>query len=54
MMLKGETDEHGENPIPMPLCPSQIPHGLARAPTRVSGVKGRRHRLCHSATRVCS
>jgi hypothetical protein len=33
----GKTEVLGENPVPMPLCPPQIPHG----PTRASAVRGR-------------
>jgi hypothetical protein len=32
------TEKLGENPVPLPLCPPQIPHGLNRA----SAVRGRR------------
>jgi hypothetical protein len=28
MILTGETDALGENTVPVPLCPPQIPHGL--------------------------
>jgi hypothetical protein len=30
-ILTGETKELREKPIPMPLCPLQIPHGLTWA-----------------------
>jgi hypothetical protein len=38
MVLTGETEELGEEPVPVPLCPPQIPHGLTRARTRASAV----------------
>jgi hypothetical protein len=38
MILTEETKELGEEPVPLPLCPPQIPHGL----TRAYAVKGRR------------
>jgi hypothetical protein len=31
----------GEKPVPVPLCPPQIPHGLTRDRTRASAVGGR-------------
>jgi hypothetical protein len=34
MILTGKTEELSENTVPVPLCPSQIPHGLTRARTR--------------------
>jgi hypothetical protein len=34
--------DRGEKPVPVPLCPPQIPHGLTRARTRVSAVRDRR------------
>jgi hypothetical protein len=37
-----KTEELGEKPVPVPLCPPQTPHGLTRARTRVSAVRGRR------------
>jgi hypothetical protein len=42
MILTGETEELGEKPVPVSLCPPQIPHGLTRARTRDSTVRGRR------------
>jgi hypothetical protein len=36
-----KTEEFGEKPIPVPLCPPQIPHRLTRARTRTSTVRGR-------------
>jgi hypothetical protein len=29
--LQGKSEELGENPVPVPLCPPQIPHGLTQA-----------------------
>jgi hypothetical protein len=43
MMMTGETPiELEEKPVPVPLCPSQIPLGLTRARTRFSAVRGLR------------
>jgi hypothetical protein len=42
MMLTGKTEELLENPVPVPLCLPQIPHGVTRARTRASAVRGRR------------
>jgi hypothetical protein len=39
---QGKTEVLGENPVPVPLCPPQIPHGLNRDRTRASVVRGRR------------
>jgi hypothetical protein len=39
---QGKTEELGEKPVPVPLCPPQIPHGLTRERTRASAVRGRR------------
>jgi hypothetical protein len=39
---QGKTEELGEKPVPVPLCPSQISHGLTRARIRASAVRGRR------------
>jgi hypothetical protein len=38
MMLTRKTEQLGEKPVPAPLCPPQIPHGLAQARTRASAV----------------
>jgi hypothetical protein len=38
---QGKTEELGEKPVPVPLCPPQIPHGLTQAWTRASAVRGR-------------
>jgi hypothetical protein len=37
-----KTEELGEKPVPVPICPPQIPHALNRARTRASAVRGRR------------
>jgi hypothetical protein len=39
---QGKTEELGEKPVPVPLCPQQIPHGLTQARTRASAVRVRR------------
>ena len=39
---QGKPEVLGENPVPVPLCPPQIPHGLTRDRTRASAVRGRR------------
>jgi hypothetical protein len=39
---QGKIEELGEKPVPVPLCPPQIPHGLPRARTPASAVRGRR------------
>jgi hypothetical protein len=39
---QGKTEVLGEKPVPVPLCPQQIPHGLTRDRTRASAVGGRR------------
>jgi hypothetical protein len=38
----GKTEVIGEKPVPVPLCPLQIPHGPARDRTRAYMVGGRR------------
>jgi hypothetical protein len=35
-----KTEELGEKPVPVPLCPPQIPHGLTQVRTRASAVRG--------------
>jgi hypothetical protein len=35
-----KTEELGEKPVPVPLCPPQIPYGLTRARTLASAVRG--------------
>jgi hypothetical protein len=42
MKLTGENRQLGEKPVPVPLCPPQISHGLTRNRTRASAVRGRR------------
>jgi hypothetical protein len=39
---QGKTEELGEKPVPVPLCPPQILRGLTRDRTRASAVRGRR------------
>jgi hypothetical protein len=39
---QGETKAIGEKPVPVPLCPPQIPHGMTGDRTRASAVGGRR------------
>jgi hypothetical protein len=39
---QGKTEVLGEKPVPVPLSPPQIPHGLTRDRTRASAVRGRR------------
>jgi hypothetical protein len=39
---QGKTKVLGQKPVPVPLCPPQIPHGLSRDQTRASAVGGRR------------
>jgi hypothetical protein len=39
---QGKTEVLGEKPVPVPLCPPQIPQGPTRDPTRASAVRGRR------------
>jgi hypothetical protein len=31
MLLTGETEEFKEKPVPVPLCPPQMEHGLTQA-----------------------
>jgi hypothetical protein len=38
---QGKTKGFGENPVPVPFCPPQIPHGLTRDRTRAYMVRGR-------------
>jgi hypothetical protein len=42
MKLTVENRQLGEKPVPVPLCPPQISHGLTRDRTRASAVRGRR------------
>jgi hypothetical protein len=39
---RGKPMNSEEKPVPVPLCPPQIPHGLTRARTRASAMRGRR------------
>jgi hypothetical protein len=39
---QGKNEELWEKPLPVPLYPPQIPHGLTRERTRASMVRGRR------------
>jgi hypothetical protein len=39
---QGKTEVLGEKPVPVPLCPPQIPHGLKGDWTQASAVRGRR------------
>jgi hypothetical protein len=39
-MERGKTEEFRQKPVPVPLCPLQIPHWLTRAQTRSSIVRG--------------
>jgi hypothetical protein len=39
---QGNTEVVGEKPVPVPLCPPQIPHGLTRDRTRASAMGGQR------------
>ena len=39
---RGKPKYSGGKPVPVSLCPPQIPHGLTRDRTRVSAVTGRR------------
>jgi hypothetical protein len=52
---QGKAEELGEKPVPLPLCPPQIPHGLTRVRNRASVVRlatndlshGTAHGLCY-------
>jgi hypothetical protein len=51
MKLTRETEVLGEKPVPLPLCPPQIPHGLT--PVSNPGLRGGRpatNRLSHGTT----
>jgi hypothetical protein len=37
---RGKTEVLGEKPVPVPLCPPQIPHGLTRDRTQASALRG--------------
>jgi hypothetical protein len=38
---QGKTEVLEKKPVPVPLCPPQIPHGLTRDRTRATAVRGR-------------
>jgi hypothetical protein len=40
MILTGEIEELVQKPVPVPLCPPQIPHGLTRVQTQTFAVRG--------------
>jgi hypothetical protein len=42
MKSTGKNRQLGEIPVPVPLCPPQISHGLTRDRTRASAVRDRR------------
>jgi hypothetical protein len=48
MILTGKTKEFGENPVPVPLCPPQISHGLTWDQTQASVVTGQQLTTCVS------
>jgi hypothetical protein len=39
MILTEKNKELGKKPVPVSLCPPQIPYGLTRVQTRVSAVR---------------
>jgi hypothetical protein len=45
MIVTGEKEAIGETPVPVPLCPPQIPHVLIMAQTWDSSVRGRQPNL---------
>jgi hypothetical protein len=49
---QGKTEGLGEKPVPVTLCPPQIPHALTRARTRASAVRGRRLTTWAMARRI--
>jgi hypothetical protein len=50
---QGKTEEIGEKPVPVPLHPPQITHGLTRARTQASAVRGRRVTRCaHTSFKI--
>jgi hypothetical protein len=53
MISKGNRSTR-RKPVPVPLCPPQIPHGLARARTRAAAVGGRRPAACARQRPLCS
>jgi hypothetical protein len=40
MICMGKTEELGEKPVPVPLCPPQIPHGMTQMQAWPSMVRG--------------
>jgi hypothetical protein len=46
MILTGENKVLGELPVPVSLCPPQIPEGVTWDRTRGSAVRGRRLTVC--------
>jgi hypothetical protein len=48
---QGKTEELGEKPVPVPLSPPQIPHGLTRARTR--GERPATNDLSHGTAKNC-
>jgi hypothetical protein len=50
---QGKTEELGETPVPVPLCPPQIPLGLTRAQTRASAMRGQRLTAWAMARPLC-
>jgi hypothetical protein len=46
---RGKLKNSWDKPVPMPLCPPQIPHGLTQAQTGESAVRGRRQTACAMA-----
>jgi hypothetical protein len=49
----GKTEVLGEKPVPVPLCPPQIPHGLTWDQTGASAVGGRRLTAWAMARPIC-
>jgi hypothetical protein len=53
MKLTGENRSNGGKPVPVPLCPPQIPHGLT--PGSKLGLRGERpttNRLSHGTAEL--
>jgi hypothetical protein len=48
IILTGETEDVGERPVPVLLCPPQVQHGLGANPSPV--VRGRRLNDCGNWT----
>ena len=50
---QGKTKIPGENPVPVPLCPPQIPHGMTQDRTRaLRGERRATNRLSHSTAKL--